>query len=191
MPMRSADHVDTSGAVAFTDREFRNALGAFATGVTVVTAVAEDGIPCGMTANSFTALSLQPPLVLWSIARGSPSAPTFLAAEHFSISVLAADQIDISRRFSRPHADKFATVATLQGIGGVPLIDGAVVNFECRLEQRYEGGDHIILIGRVLRLTSSPAPSLIFSSGRYQRGIDLEPAPDSDTELSVSWSGLA
>jgi flavin reductase (DIM6/NTAB) family NADH-FMN oxidoreductase RutF len=191
MPMRSGAEVDGTGAVAFTDREFRNALGAFATGVTVVTAIAEDGVPCGMTANSFTALSLQPPLVLWSIARGSPSAPTFLAAEHFAISVLAADQIDISRRFSRPHADKFATVATLPGLGGVPLIDGAVTHFECRQEQRYEGGDHIIIIGRVLRLTVNPVPSLVFCSGRYQRGVDLEPAPDSDTELSVSWSGLA
>lgn len=191
MPMRSAADANGTGAVAFTDREFRNALGAFATGVTVVTAVAADGVPCGMTANSFTALSLQPPLVLWSIARGSPSAPTFLAAEHFAISILAADQIDVSRRFSRPNADKFATVATLRGIGGVPLIGGAVAHFECRMEQHYEGGDHIIIIGRVLRLTSNPAPSLMFCSGRYQRGTDLEPAPDSDTELSVSWSGLA
>jgi len=189
--MRSAADANGTGAVAFTDREFRNALGAFATGVTVVTAVAADGVPCGMTANSFTALSLQPPLVLWSIARGSPSAPTFLAAEHFAISILAADQIDVSRRFSRPNADKFATVATLRGIGGVPLIGGAVAHFECRMEQHYEGGDHIIIIGRVLRLTSNPAPSLMFCSGRYQRGTDLEPAPDSDTELSVSWSGLA
>jgi flavin reductase (DIM6/NTAB) family NADH-FMN oxidoreductase RutF len=180
-----------TGAIPFTDREFRNALGTFATGVTVVTAVTADGVPCGMTANSFTALSLQPPLVLWSIARGSPSAPTFLAAEHFAISILAQDQINTSRRFSRPHEDKFATVSTLTGIDGVPLINGAVAHFECRTEQRYEGGDHIIIIGRVLRLATRPAPALIFCSGRYQRGIDLERAPDSDKELSVSWSGLA
>jgi len=183
---------DSNGAAApFTDREFRNTLGTFATGVTVITAIGADGVPCGMTANSFTALSLQPPLVLWSIARGSPSAPLFLAAEYFAISILAADQIDISRRFSRPHPDKFATVQTLPGLGGAPLIAGAAAHFECRTEQFHEGGDHSIIIGRVLRLASSNAPPLIFCSGRYQRGVDLERAPDSDTELSVSWSGLA
>ena len=176
---------------SFTDREFRNTLGAFATGVTVVTTVSADGVPCGMTANSFTALSLQPPLILWNIAQGSPSAPIFLAAEHFAISVLAAGQIDISRRFSRPHADKFATVDTFKGIGGVPLIAGAVAHFECRTEQHHASGDHIIIVGRVLQLMRKPAPSLIFCSGRYQRGVDLERFPDSDEELSVAWSGLA
>jgi 3-hydroxy-9,10-secoandrosta-1,3,5(10)-triene-9,17-dione monooxygenase reductase component len=176
---------------AFDEREFRNALGTFATGVTVVTTRGEDGHAYGMTVNSFAAVSLAPPLVLWSLAHGSPSAAAFRSTVCFGISVLALEQLSLSRRFSRPGTDKFAGVPIDDGLGGVPLIRGAVATFECRSEYRYYGGDHEIIVGRVERYGYQQRDSLIFCGGRYQRGISLEPKADADAELSAAWSGLA
>lgn len=173
------------------EREFRNALSTFATGVTVVTAVDTSGNKVGMTANSFAAVSLQPPLVLWSIARHSPSAATFLSCEHFAINVLALHQRDLARHFSRANADKYAGIRVRTGTFGPPLIDDAVAQFECQLEHRYDGGDHVIIVGRVLRFSYRRAPTLIFCNGHYMVGSDLEPNADADAELSTAWSGLA
>lgn len=173
------------------ERRFRNALGAFGTGVTVITTVDAAGQRFAMTVNSFAAVSLRPPLVLWSIARGSPSAGVFLATEHFAVNVLAASQLRLARHFSRPSPDKFAEVAVRTGLYGAPLIEGAPAQFECRLEHRYNGGDHVILVGRVLRFVHAPSQPLLFAGGCYQRGTNLEADADWDAELSMAWGGLA
>ncbi len=112
------------------DREFRNALGAFGTGVTVITTRAADGSLHGLTANSFSAVSLQPRLVLWSQSLRTPSHAVFEAATHFAINILSADQVDLSRRFARSSPDKFAGLAVREGLGGSPLLPGAVATFE-------------------------------------------------------------
>ena len=176
---------------AFDEREFRNALGSFATGVSLVTTRGEDGRPYGMTVNSFAAVSLNPPLVLWSLATGSPSAPAFQAANHFAVNVLALNQLELSRHFSHPKPDKFANVAFSSGLAALPLLDGAAAQFECTRDNAYSGGDHIIILGRVIRFSRNRSRTLIFCHGRYHRGVELEPKADADAELSAAWSGLA
>ncbi|WP_024538335.1 flavin reductase family protein [Comamonas badia] len=148
-------------------RELRNALGHFATGVTVVTTLGPAGERIGVTVNSFAALSLDPPLVLWSLARKSWSLPAFQAAGHFCIHVLAHDQQAVSDRFARAGEDKFAGMEIGEGLGGVPLLPGCMAVFQCAVEHRYEGGDHTILVGRVGRLTTRSTAPLLFYRGRY------------------------
>ncbi len=149
----------------FSERELRDALGRFATGVTVVTTMTPRG-PLGITANSFSSVSLHPPLVLWSPARKSRRFPAFEAASHFAVHVLSAGQRWLAEQFARPGAG-FAAVTFEPGIGEVPLFDGCTARFECRHEQAYDGGDHLIVVGEVLRLTQAELPPLIFHRGRY------------------------
>lgn len=153
-------------------REFRNALGNFATGVTIVTAVGEDGRRVGLTANSFSSVSLDPPLVLWSLSRKAPSLPVFTDASHFAINVLAEDQVALSNRFASPAKDKFEGVAWRPGLGGAPLIDGCVASFECRNYMQYDGGDHVIFVGHVDRFDYSARAPLLFVSGGYRVARD-------------------
>lgn len=148
-------------------RELRHALGHFATGVTVVTTLGLQREPIGVTVNSFAALSLDPPLVLWSLAKRSWSLPAFEAASHFAIHVLASDQQAISDCFARAGHDKFASVKAAPGLGGVPLLGGCTAVFQCSIEQRHDGGDHVILIGRVEHLGTRSAAPLLFYRGRY------------------------
>ena len=148
-------------------RTLRDALGHFATGVTVVTTLGPDGERIGVTVNSFAALSLDPPLVLWSLAKRSWSLPAFQAASHFAIHVLAHDQQALSDRFAKAGHDKFAGVEVGQGLGGVPLLPGGSALFQCSVEHRYDGGDHIILVGRVEHLTTRSTAPLLFYRGRY------------------------
>jgi flavin reductase (DIM6/NTAB) family NADH-FMN oxidoreductase RutF/AraC-like DNA-binding protein len=152
----------------FDRRDFRNALGQFATGVTVVTTRTPDGRRVGMTANSFSSLSLDPPLVLWSVAHDAPSVADFTDAQHFAINVLAADQHHLSRQFSTPQPDKFNGVGCREGIAGVPVIDGAIASFECRNLRQYDGGDHIIVVGEVARYERTGGEPLVFHSGSYR-----------------------
>ena len=152
----------------FDRRDLRQALGQFATGVTVVTARTSSGRSVGMTANSFTSLSLDPPLVLWSVARSAPSCADFVDASHFAINVLGADQQHTSRQFSTPQADKFDGVAWRPGVTGVPLIDGAVAAFECRAMDVHQGGDHLIIVGEVERYHWCDRDPLVFHAGRYR-----------------------
>lgn len=154
-------------ASAFTPAELRRVLGAFATGVTVVTTLDSDGRPCGLTVNSFSSVSLDPPLVLWSQSCAAPSYPVFRQADRFAVSILAADQIHVSERFSRKSADKFGGIATIEGLGGIPLIDGAAAHVECRSVVSYPGGDHTIFIGEVERIDRSARQPLLFGVGRY------------------------
>jgi flavin reductase (DIM6/NTAB) family NADH-FMN oxidoreductase RutF len=151
---------------AIDTRELRHALGCFATGITVVTARAADGRAAGVTANSFCSVSLDPPLVLWCLSKSAPSGSVFVKATHFAIHVLAEDQADLSARFSRPSKDKFAGLQVSDGLAGTPVLDCAAV-FECRCEHRYDGGDHLIIVGRVERYRHTKRPPLLFHSGRY------------------------
>ncbi|MBJ3778881.1 flavin reductase family protein [Acuticoccus mangrovi] len=158
---------DPSSAAAFDSREYRRALGQFATGVTIVTCLDETGGPVGMTANSFASVSLDPPLVLWSIDRKARSFAAFERAERLAFSVLAQDQVELSNRFAKPGADKFATVAWEAGLAGVPLMPGAAAHFECSVHQTFDGGDHLVMIGRVERFHRHERRSLAFAQGRY------------------------
>lgn len=148
-------------------RQLRNALGHFATGVTIVTTLDAEREPVGVTVNSFSSVSLEPPLVLWSLARKSWSLPAFENAEHFAIHVLGSDQQDLSDRFARASSDKFGAVETRPGLGDVPLLNGCAAVFECTTEHRYDGGDHIILVGRVQAFSVCDKAPLLFYRGRY------------------------
>ena len=152
-------------------RALRRCFGQFGTGVTVVTSQSGNE-RVGVTANSFSSLSLDPPLILWSIKRTSRSFKAFCNAEHFAINVLSADQISISQAFSGPELDKFSGIDWAPGATGAPIIRNAIAMMECRAENRYEGGDHVILIGRVLHFSQAAGDALLFSQGRYAVAID-------------------
>lgn len=145
----------------------RLALGQFATGVTVVTCLGRDGRPVGLTANSFSAVSLTPPLVLWSLRVNSPSLPAFRAASHFAINVLAADQLELSRRFASQTVDKFALGDWETGLGGAPVLARAPAVLECERQQEHLTGDHVLFIGRVGRLSGQGGSPLLFHGGNY------------------------
>lgn len=151
----------------FDSRELRSALGSFVTGVTIITTVDRQGTPYGLTANSFSSVSLEPPLVLWSQSLGSPSYPVFQEADRFSISILSEHQKDLSSKFAKSGADKFEGVETIKGIGGIPLIKGASAYLECRKVTSYPGGDHAVFIGEVERIERSNRNPLVFGGGKY------------------------
>ena len=148
-------------------RPLRNAFGRFATGVTIVTTQTPDG-PLGITANSFSSVSLDPPLVLWGIGRHSSRFAAFAECRHFAIHVLAAEQHDLCWRFARSGRD-FSDVDLTFSDEGAPLLDGALARFECRTADRFTGGDHEMLLGRVLRMTARDGEPMVFSAGRYRR----------------------
>ncbi len=147
--------------------EYRRAMSCFATGVAVVTAVDKSGAKVGMTINSFNSVSLQPPLVLWSIANDSQSFATFVDAEHFAVNVLAIHQQNICEQFAARGTDKFNGLECSEGIAGVPILPTYSAVFECRAEHRYDVGDHAILVGRVLRFEDRETDPLIFCRGHY------------------------
>lgn len=149
------------------ERALRDALGAFATGVTVVTTMTESG-PLGITANSFASVSLDPPLVLWSPARKSARFPAFEAASHFAIHVLAEDQQALSDRFATTGLD-FSGLAHRPGLGGAPLLEGCAARYECVHAAGHDGGDHLIVVGEVKRIEHSGARPLIYHQGGYGR----------------------
>ncbi|MFN2646415.1 MAG: flavin reductase family protein [Burkholderiales bacterium] len=150
-------------------RDFRSALGRFPTGVCLVTTVTSQGRRHGMTINSFSSVSLEPPMVLWSLSRNAASASVFRDAEYFAINVLGAGDGEIASHFSRPGEDKFAGFAERfgEGLAGLPLLAGAAASFECHSRHRYYGGDHIIVIGVVERYAHGDAAPLVFHRGKY------------------------
>ena len=148
--------------------DLRAALGEFATGVTVVTTRSPRGSQVGVTANSFAAVSLDPPLILWCCSRQAPSAPVFRNARRFAVNVLAAGQHQLSRQFATPAGDKFAGVACTYDPDGMPLIDGAIARFTCRAVSVHDGGDHLIQVGEVEDFQRFGREPLIFHSGRYR-----------------------
>ncbi len=169
-------------------RRLRNALGEFATGVVVVTANGPDGTPVGMTMSSFNAVSLDPPLVLFSIGKQANSLPAFAAAESYVINVLAGHQEDLSNRFARPLSDKWAGLDFERGLSGAPLLKGALAHFECARHELIEGGDHLIFLAKVAHFSVAPgnADPLIFLRGRYRR-IRNDWQMDADWPLSVHY----
>ena len=151
-----------------TPDELRRALGRFATGVTIVTCRDAAGVPTGLTANSFNALSLHPPLVLWSLRVESPSTAAFVAASHFAVNVLSASQVSLSRRFARPQRDKFDEGTWSDGLGGAPVLADCVAVFECRRVSHQVAGDHLLFIGEVERLVEVDAAPLVYQAGHYR-----------------------
>jgi flavin reductase (DIM6/NTAB) family NADH-FMN oxidoreductase RutF/DNA-binding IclR family transcriptional regulator len=164
----------------FDSRELRQVLGAFVTGVTVITALDDNGKPHGLTANSFTSVSLDPPLILWSQSLAAPSHPVFREADRFVVNILADDQVEVSKRFARGGGDKFAGCQTSPGLGGVPLIVGCAAYLECRRMDSFPGGDHVVFLGRVERTERTGRQPLVFGGGRYliaqPHDIGLPPA---------------
>ncbi|WP_321390280.1 flavin reductase family protein [Emcibacter sp.] len=152
---------------AINSMEFRRALGAFTTGVTVITARSADGEPVGVTANSFSSVSLEPPLVLWSLAKTAFSLPVYTDAEYFTIHILAENQQALSNRFASRGEDKFADLDVDDGLGKTPLLDGCCARMQCKTVYQYEGGDHIIFVGEVLDLACNDVPPLVFQAGKY------------------------
>lgn len=151
----------------------RAALGRYATGVTIITCRDGQGVAHGLTANSFSALSLDPPLVLWSLRRASSVLGVFAAASVFAVNVLAEPQVELSRRFASREADKFAEGAWRDGLGGAPLLAGCAAQFECALVSQQLAGDHVLFIGEVLRHAhDADAPALVFHAGHYHGAGD-------------------
>jgi flavin reductase (DIM6/NTAB) family NADH-FMN oxidoreductase RutF/DNA-binding MarR family transcriptional regulator len=157
-------------------RALRQSLGQFATGVAIVTAQGGSQ-PVGVTINSFSSVSLDPPLVQWAIAKSSQSYPVFMAAAHFAIHVMTADQMDLASRFARSGPDKFAGLQSIAGLGGAPLLEDCAAVFECAADARHHAGDHTILIGRVERYQHHDRPLLLFAKGRYGLGIEHPDLP--------------
>ena len=161
-------------APSFSSGDFRAALGMFATGVTIVTARGAGGVPVGLTANSFNSVSLNPPLVLWSLARSAGSMAAFERGSHYAINILAAEQHALAERFASKSADRFADLVFREGAGGAPILDGAAAVFECFNRSRYEEGDHVIFVGEVERCSwRAGAQPLIFHGGRYFTELPL------------------
>ncbi len=159
---------------AFTPEDFRAALGQFTTGVTIVTAVDEQGRRVGLTANSFNSVSLDPPLVLWSLSKHSSSMPALKTAAAYAVNVLGADQRLLAERFARRGVDRFEGVAWRPGLSGAPLIDGAVATFECVPRSHHDEGDHIIFVGEVTHCRRRVgAVPLVFHGGRFFTDLPL------------------
>ena len=156
MPEKSEQHHD-----------LRDALGSFPTGVCVVTTADAAGTRVGLTVNSYTSVSLDPPLVLWCLAKSSKAMPFFKESEHFAVNILSKDQLDISNRFAGSDADKFKGLACEPGEGGAPLLEGCAARFQCKKWSQHDGGDHVIFIGEVVGFDQSDRPSLAFYRGGY------------------------
>ena len=166
--MSAARHHPAAGARTPIDPgTFRAVLGKFVTGVTVVTTRAPDGAIAGVTVSSFNTLSLDPPLVLWSLALRAPSLQIFRASARFAVNILAQDQRAIANQFARPSTDKFKGIALLEGLEGVPLIAGAAAYVECVAAQRYPGGDHELMIGQVERASATERTPLVYAQGNF------------------------
>jgi len=152
-------------------REFRDALGCFATGLTVVTTTDGEGRPVGFTANSFNAVSLNPPLVLFSLDRSARCLADFVASAHFAVNVLREDQRRLSDQFASSTGDRWAGVDYVAGRSGCPILPDAIANFDCRVHRTYDGGDHLIFVGEVLQLACDfSARPLLYCRGTY-RGL--------------------
>ncbi|MGJ5621246.1 flavin reductase [Sulfitobacter sp. MF3-043] len=167
-------------------RALRTAFGTFMTGVTVVTAIDQSGAPLGFTANSFTSVSLDPPMVLVCLANSSRNYNALTNADGFAVNILAETQIDVSNTFARPIEDRFANVGWRMGPKGSPILDGVSAWFDCAMHKTVEAGDHIILIGTVVALDSTATPGLGYARGAYVTPSSAAEALDANTNLIVS-----
>jgi len=155
--------------MSFDSLQFRNALGRFATGVCVITANPPGHTPFGLTVNSFSSLSLTPPLVLWSLQKTSDTMDAFAAATHYCVNILAQDQRALSGRFAKKGEHALAEDDAIAGPSGLPVLKGCLASFECEIDARHDGGDHIILVGRVLEMqVSEGGRPLVYFEGGYR-----------------------
>lgn len=157
----------------FESRQLRQALGTFATGVTVVTAALDSGEMAGVTANSFTSVSLDPPLILWCLASSSDSIGVFQNADYFAVNILASDQKTVSDHFARRQEDKFSSAAYIRGRGGAPLLEHSMTHLLCRTREQYELGDHWVFVGEVEEFRTSNREALLFHHGSYGTPLPL------------------
>jgi len=160
-----------SGHSPIDPRDFRNALGTYPTGVTIITAAGADGKPYGITCNSFASVSLNPPLVLWSLVVYSSSLSVFQNASHFAVNVLGVSQQALANKFAKSSDDKFADVKWTPGLGNAPILADSVANFQCRAANRYYGGDHVIFLGAVEAYSYNRKEPLLFARGGYGRFV--------------------
>jgi 3-hydroxy-9,10-secoandrosta-1,3,5(10)-triene-9,17-dione monooxygenase reductase component len=153
-------------------QRFREALGAFPTGVTIITTVDAAGNDVGVTANSFNSVSLSPPMVLWSLSRTSTNFAAFMAASHFVVHVLAHNQHSVATRFAQKGLDRFAGLTLQRGTAGVAILEGCVARFECRTAYQHEGGDHVIFVGEVVHFDHGDGEALVFKRGRFEPALE-------------------
>jgi len=156
-------------SLSFDATTFRRTLGMFATGIAVVTARTRDGKPIGLTISSFNSVSLEPPLIVWSLANNSALREELENCSHYAINVLAENQQDISNLFASKAEDRFANLTWEDGLGGAPVLEGCCAVFEVRNTQRYPGGDHVIFIGEVERCDKAEHAPLVFFGGKYRQ----------------------
>ena len=167
------------GAAPPEPARLRRALGRFATGVTVITTRAPDGTPLGFTANSFNSVSLDPPLILWALSRGSARLGAYRGADAYAVNILTAAQEALARQFASPVEDRFEDVNWAPGLGGAPVLAGALAVFECAHEAVDPAGDHELFIGRVERVTETHGKPLTFFGGDFGTVMgELEPPVD-------------
>ena len=184
------DAQDQEGAAArrFDSPALRHALGAFATGVAVVTAVDGEGRVVGLTVNSFSSVSLEPPLVLWSVGRNSGRHATFAAAQHWVVNVLRCDQESLASRFAQRNAALDGVALRDSGIAGVPSIRNCLATLACRCHSVTPVGDHSLLVGEVLAIHRSDGAPLLFFAGRYAGTVDhVAPAPADAAPPKKQW----
>jgi len=172
--MSAAPDTKSDDTPAFDARDFRNALGCFGTGVTVITAANVKGERVGLTANSFSSVSLDPPMVLWSLSMFAPSLRVFQEASHYAVNVLARGHEALAMKFAKPADDKFVGVEFREGLGGAPVLHDVVATFECRNAFRYYGGDHVIFLGAVESYAHTVEEPLMFCRGKF--GVFHHPA---------------
>ena len=170
-------------------RELRDAFGTFATGVTVITARRPDGGPIGVTANSFTSVSLSPPLALWCIARDSSSVPAFVEGADFAVHVLNAAQHDVALRFATRGGEKYPGGTIAGKHGPAPNVPGALCRIDCVVQELHPGGDHVIVLGRIVGVDRRVGAPLLFHGGRFGLlEVDASsPAMDLWDSLSTGW----
>lgn len=152
-------------------QHLRRALGRYTTGVTIITCVDSNGDRHGLTANSFSSLSLDPPLVLWSLRNASPSLAPFSVATHFAVNVLAEAQVELSRRFASSRVERherFEEGPWSSGLSGLPVLTGSAAVFECRTVSQQPAGDHVLFIGEVMACSEAALPPLVFQGGHYR-----------------------
>lgn len=172
---------------AFSQRDLRDAFGAFATGVTVVTAVRPDGEPVGMTANSLTSVSLEPPLLLWCLATASTSVAAFFPGAPFAVHVLSHNQMDIALHFARRAREKFEVDRHWRTNPHPPHVAEALCRFECRVHALHPAGDHVIIVGEVVALHRRAGAPLAFHAGRFGSFAADKGTPKVD--VWDSWQG--
>ena len=182
-PIEPRSRAATAG---FDKRTLRDAFGSFATGVTIVTTASPTGADIGLTANSFSSVSLDPPMVLWSLARTSANIDAFRQSGHFAVHILSADQEALSARFASKVADRFEGLALDRGPDGIPMLPDCMARFACKLAYQYEGGDHVIFVGVIVDFGHSARKPLVFHGGRYGMLLPKQSAAAADLADTLS-----